>query len=91
MRDGATDGGRICGLHRGHHQHATLGGWFEKGSQQFLLLLPCEVLVMTAAQGLTPQHGLSWTEVVRMHLPHGADLPTQGRRNLGGGETQSGS
>lgn len=75
----------IGGLYRSHHEHASLGGLFEKRSQQFLFLLACQVLVMTAPDRFAPQHGLALAQVVGLHLPYRVNLPTESCRNLGGG------
>jgi hypothetical protein len=66
MVDRTADSGFLDRLHRGHHEHAAHSGLLEKRSQQFLFLLLCEVLAMTTAAGLAPQHGLALAQVVGM-------------------------
>jgi hypothetical protein len=75
MVDRTAHGGLIGRLHRGHYEHATVGGLLEKRKQQLLLLLPGEVLAMTTTARFSSQHGLALPEIVRVYLSHRAHLP----------------
>jgi hypothetical protein len=91
MMDRAAHFLLLGGLYRGHHQHASRLGLFEKRSEQSLFLLDRQVLAMTSALGLTPESHLTPAEIARLHLPYRTRLPTQGRGNLRRTKSESGS